>query len=189
MALPAQWSTHFYDVIRIVPCARKTPVLLKMAVRYGLVVLLAIVSFGFVSAASKRTLVLLDNWTIRETHSIFFRTLRGKKNVSRCTYALVQVIIPWFGSKMLYYILLQLYNIFGLDHAKRRRTRITRRSSQNSSFDGVAPMQWACCLRCMPVIGCCYLLHCPMERRSVATPTHPYAHNTHRRVVIITENF
>ena len=26
MALPAQWSTHFYDAIRIVPCARKTPV-------------------------------------------------------------------------------------------------------------------------------------------------------------------
>jgi len=27
VVLPAQWSAHFYDVIRIVPCARKTPVL------------------------------------------------------------------------------------------------------------------------------------------------------------------
>jgi len=26
LALPAQWSTHFYDVIRIVPCACKTSV-------------------------------------------------------------------------------------------------------------------------------------------------------------------
>ena len=49
-----------------------------MAERHDLVVLLAILSFSFVSAANKRTLVLLDNWTIRETHSIFFNTLRGK---------------------------------------------------------------------------------------------------------------
>ena len=26
MALPAQWSTHFYDVICMVSCGRKTPV-------------------------------------------------------------------------------------------------------------------------------------------------------------------
>jgi len=45
----------------------------------GLMIVLAIVSFAFVSAANKRTLVLLDNWTIRETHSIFFKTLRGKQ--------------------------------------------------------------------------------------------------------------
>ena len=28
--------------------------------------------------AGKRTLVLVDNWSIRETHSTYFRTLRGK---------------------------------------------------------------------------------------------------------------
>ena len=28
--------------------------------------------------ASKRTLVLVDNWSIRETHSVYFRTLRGE---------------------------------------------------------------------------------------------------------------
>jgi len=53
-------------------------VLLKMALMCGWLFVFAIVPFAFVSAANKRTLVLLDNWTIRETHSIFFKTLRGK---------------------------------------------------------------------------------------------------------------
>lgn len=34
--------------------------------------------FASLSFANKKTLVLLDNWTIRETHSIFFRSLRGE---------------------------------------------------------------------------------------------------------------
>ena len=29
-------------------------------------------------ARPQRTLVLLDNWTIKETHSIFFKSLRGQ---------------------------------------------------------------------------------------------------------------
>lgn len=49
-----------------------------MALNCGLLFVFAIVPFAFVSAANKRTLVLLDNWTIRETHSIFFRTLRDR---------------------------------------------------------------------------------------------------------------
>jgi len=56
-------------------------VLLKMAVVRGLMFIFATASFVFVSASNKRTLVLLDNWTIRETHSIFFKTLRGKQRV------------------------------------------------------------------------------------------------------------
>ena len=37
--------------------------------------------------ASKRTLVLVDNWSIRETHSVYFRTLRGEfvSHVKTCT--------------------------------------------------------------------------------------------------------
>jgi len=49
--------------------------------KFGLAVLFAVVSVALVSAAKKRTLVLSDNWTIRETHSIFFKTLRGKHDV------------------------------------------------------------------------------------------------------------
>jgi len=47
------------------------------------VILFTVVLFAFASAANKRTLVLLDNWTIRETHSIFFKTLRGKRDVNQ----------------------------------------------------------------------------------------------------------
>jgi len=60
---------------------RFVDVLRKMALLIGLLFAFAAVPFAFVSAANKRTLVLLDNWTIRETHSIFFKTLRGKTAV------------------------------------------------------------------------------------------------------------
>ena len=36
--------------------------------------------------ASKRTLVLVDNWSIRETHSVYFRTLRGEFVTHLYTY-------------------------------------------------------------------------------------------------------
>jgi len=31
-----------------------------------------------VTFAGKKTLVLVDNWSIRETHSVFFKSLRGE---------------------------------------------------------------------------------------------------------------
>ncbi|XP_061197195.1 dolichyl-diphosphooligosaccharide--protein glycosyltransferase 48 kDa subunit-like isoform X3 [Saccostrea echinata] len=41
--------------------------------------LLPFISFCICAAtAGKRTLVLVDNWSIRETHSVFFRTLRDR---------------------------------------------------------------------------------------------------------------
>ena len=55
-----------------------------MECSFHLVVLFTVVLFAFASSANKRTLVLLDNWTIRETHSIFFKTLRGKRDVTHC---------------------------------------------------------------------------------------------------------
>ncbi|XP_041377812.1 dolichyl-diphosphooligosaccharide--protein glycosyltransferase 48 kDa subunit-like [Gigantopelta aegis] len=39
-------------------------------------VLFSFILFCSVNAGNKRTLVLVDNWSIRETHSTFFRTLR-----------------------------------------------------------------------------------------------------------------
>jgi len=43
------------------------------------VVLLSLACSGSpATGGPKRTLVLLDNWTIKETHSIFFKTLRGE---------------------------------------------------------------------------------------------------------------
>lgn len=29
--------------------------------------------------ANKKTLVLVDNWSVRETHSVYFRSLRGDR--------------------------------------------------------------------------------------------------------------
>ena len=43
-----------------------------------LVVLLTLLSCAF---SLDRTLVLLDNWAIRETHSTFFKSLKGKVSV------------------------------------------------------------------------------------------------------------
>ena len=40
-----------------------------------LCVLLQIIA---VTYAGKKTLVLVDNWSIRETHSVFFKSLRGE---------------------------------------------------------------------------------------------------------------
>ena len=40
----------------------------------GIIVVVACVS----TFAKKRTLVLVDNWSTRESHSIFFKDLRGK---------------------------------------------------------------------------------------------------------------
>ena len=39
-----------------------------------------------VCLANKKTLVLLDNWSLRETHSIFFRSLRGKHLSILCKF-------------------------------------------------------------------------------------------------------
>lgn len=36
-------------------------------------------------SANKKTLVLLDNWTIRETHSIFFKSLRGEHSIANAS--------------------------------------------------------------------------------------------------------
>ena len=41
----------------------------------GLVCLSVLLAVVF---ANKKTLVLVDNWSMRETHSIYFRALRGK---------------------------------------------------------------------------------------------------------------
>jgi len=71
------WDSRIVVVFPQLPLS-VVDVLWKMALNCGLLFVFAIVPFAFVSAANKRTLVLLDNWTIRETHSIFFRTLRGK---------------------------------------------------------------------------------------------------------------
>jgi len=46
-----------------------------MRVFTGLTLLVCLAAF---CSANKKTLVLLDNWTIRETHSIYFKSLRGK---------------------------------------------------------------------------------------------------------------
>ena len=40
--------------------------------------LLFVAVYACAVLASKRTLVLVDNWSIRETHSVYFRTLRGE---------------------------------------------------------------------------------------------------------------
>jgi oligosaccharyltransferase complex subunit beta len=40
--------------------------------------ILMLLSFASVYCASQRTLVLLDNWAIRETHSVFFKSLRDR---------------------------------------------------------------------------------------------------------------
>lgn len=48
---------------------------MKMSLGTGLLLLLA--AAAAVSAGG-RTLVLVDNWAIRETHSIFFKSLRGE---------------------------------------------------------------------------------------------------------------
>lgn len=36
---------------------------------------------GLVCSSGPRTLVLLDNLNLRETHSLFFRSLKGKSGV------------------------------------------------------------------------------------------------------------
>lgn len=43
--------------------------------------LLQLSSLGQVSASGPRTLVLLDNLNLRETHSLFFRSLKGETGV------------------------------------------------------------------------------------------------------------
>lgn len=47
---------------------------------------LALLAFASIALAGKRTLILVDNWAIRETHSTFFRSLRGKES---CTTDIV----------------------------------------------------------------------------------------------------
>ena len=41
----------------------------------GLIIVIFLTATCF---ANKKTLVLVDNWAVRETHSIYFRSLRGK---------------------------------------------------------------------------------------------------------------
>jgi oligosaccharyltransferase complex subunit beta len=45
----------------------------------GLLLLLSLL--GSVCASGPRTLVLLDNLNLRETHSLFFRSLKGERGV------------------------------------------------------------------------------------------------------------
>jgi len=52
----------------------------------GLVILAAVFAS---SHANKKTLVLLDNWSIRETHSVFFKSLRGKMTLLNDLHFLV----------------------------------------------------------------------------------------------------
>ena len=47
------------------------------AVRMGITGLLVILSVFSTVYGGGKTLVLVDNWAIRETHSIVFRSLRG----------------------------------------------------------------------------------------------------------------
>ena len=42
-----------------------------------LMLLLVFAGCAALAAATGKTLVLVDNWAIRETHSIYFKTLRG----------------------------------------------------------------------------------------------------------------
>ena len=49
---------------------------IKMAWREVFGLLAAVAVFGS-AVAGKRTLILVDNWSIRESHSIFFKNLRG----------------------------------------------------------------------------------------------------------------
>ena len=41
-------------------------------------ILFAIAALCAADVPGKRTLVLVDDWSVRETHSVFFRSLRGK---------------------------------------------------------------------------------------------------------------
>ena len=43
-----------------------------------LIISLVLCLFASISTADRETLVLLDNLAIRETHSIFFKSLSGK---------------------------------------------------------------------------------------------------------------
>ena len=60
-----------------------TPVRLqtvKMSLKFAcLLMILGVISPIF---ANEKVLVLVDNWSIRETHSIFFKSLRGMYIIS-----------------------------------------------------------------------------------------------------------
>lgn len=50
----------------------------KMAIRLlGCVVAFLVLCSASKEVPGKRTLILVDNWSIRETHSVFFKSLRG----------------------------------------------------------------------------------------------------------------
>ena len=44
--------------------------------------LLIVIFSSSLCFANKKTLVLVDNWAVRETHSIYFRSLRGNSTVN-----------------------------------------------------------------------------------------------------------
>ena len=45
--------------------------------RYLLLTLFAFIAYFSTSEAKGKTLVLVENWSIKETHSTLFRTLKG----------------------------------------------------------------------------------------------------------------
>lgn len=54
---------------------------LGAAVRAWSILWLLLPLLGLVGASGPRTLVLLDNLNLRETHSLFFRSLKGETGV------------------------------------------------------------------------------------------------------------
>lgn len=48
---------------------------------WSLLWLLQLPLLGLVGASGPRTLVLLDNLNLRETHSLFFRSLKGETRI------------------------------------------------------------------------------------------------------------
>lgn len=54
---------------------------LGAAARVWSLLWLLLPSLGLVGASGPRTLVLLDNLNLRETHSLFFRSLKGETGV------------------------------------------------------------------------------------------------------------
>lgn len=55
----------------------------RLAVRAWPLCGLLLAALGCVCASGPRTLVLLDNLNVRDTHSLFFRSLKGERRAER----------------------------------------------------------------------------------------------------------
>jgi hypothetical protein len=59
---------------------------------FGLITLVALSAVLIDAAENKETLVLLDSLATRETHSIFFKSLQGKKSKPFTKGQLIEIV-------------------------------------------------------------------------------------------------